>query len=119
MNATQSIKAVLLIAACSLAVGCSGPGTWDKGEFTGMEKDGTVYVFPRGSGASQAWQRDGTVPPNAVTFSGPSAPNGQTFVFENERVLRDYLGEKRYNQWKSEQPKLREIPPLVSPGIAL
>jgi len=119
MNAVRNIKAALLIAACSLVIGCSGSGTWDKGEFTGTEKNGTVYVFPRGSGASQAWHRDGTVPPNAVTYSGPKAPNGQTFVFENENVLRNYLGEKRYNQWKSEQPKNREIPPLVSPGISL
>ncbi len=96
------VLASLLVAATFSLTACER-GYWDKGQFSGDEKDGKIYVFVLRSDAYQKWSRDGTLPSTAVSFSGPKAPNGQTVIAENEKVLAEYLGEKRYNEWKATQ----------------
>lgn len=118
MSLKQRFTLALAIGLCAAAVGCSS-SQWDKNEFSGTEKDGKIYVFVRGSGAHQRWEQSGTLPSTAVTFSGPNAPNGQTLIAENENILRQYIGEKRYQEWKSTQPQTNLSPRINSPGIGL
>jgi hypothetical protein len=108
-----TLIAFLTLSAITL-IGCER-GNWDKGSLSGDEKDGKIYVFVLRSAAYQTWEKDGTLPPTAVTFSGPKAPNGQTVIAENEKVLEQYIGEKRFQQWKKDQGASASS---TTPGIA-
>jgi hypothetical protein len=116
MASLRSFLLAILLAFTALSMSACERGDWDKGQFSGDEKDGKIYVFVLRSDAYQKWARDGTLPKTAVTFSGPKAPNGQTVIAENDKVLAEYIGEKRYNQWKADQKSAGTVTgPSVAP----